>query len=137
MRPVGYLLAMALAGYLGGSIAGYALSEEEIKKAMCSYYSEWDFCREVRERGRLRDLAIEGLSRKVHELERRIEERKREREKLCVTAHMLNVRLYPLDGKVIEVYRKGKEVEVLDRIGGWVRTQDGWVSEKYLGRCRR
>lgn len=132
MRAGRFLLLMAGIGYMGGSFVGWGLSEREIKMAMCSYYSEWEFCREVEEEERIRDLAISGLMKKVHELERRIGERG---EHLCVKAYRLNIRLYPLDGKVIGIYRKGARVEVRDRIGGWVRTEEGWVSERWLERC--
>ena len=135
MRVVKSLALIALAGYGMGSLVGWGLSEREVKMAMCAYYSEWEFCGEVKKEERLRDLAISGLSRKVHELERKLREREGRREVLCVRAWRLNIRLYPLDGKVIGVYRKGARVEVMDRIGGWVRTKEGWVSEKWLERC--
>ena len=132
---VRFLVFMAVLGYTGGYLVGWGLSEREVRIAMCSYYPEWDFCREVRKAEKMRDLAISGLSRKVHELERKLRERERKRDRLCVRAWRLNIRLYPLDGKVIGVYRKGTEVEVIDRIGGWVRTKEGWVSERWLERC--
>ncbi|HHJ63343.1 MAG TPA: SH3 domain-containing protein [Aquifex aeolicus] len=135
MRVVKFLVLTALAGYGMGSLVGWGLSEREVRMAMCAYYSEWEFCREVKKEERLRDLALSGLSRKVHELEMKLREREEKRENLCVKAYRLNIRLYPLDGKVIGVYRKGARVEVLDRIGGWVRTEEGWVSEKWLERC--
>ena len=130
-----FFLLMAGIGYAGGAMVGWGLSEKEIKVAMCSYYSEWKFCREVKNKEKeekFKDLAIEGLSKKLYELERKLVKKK---EYLCVKAHRLNIRLYPLDGKVIGIYRKGARVSVIDRIGGWVRTKEGWVSEKWLERC--
>ncbi len=130
-----FLALMAVIGYAGGSLVGWGLSEREVRMAMCSYYSEWDFCKEVQTEKKMKDLAIEGLSREVYKLKKMIIKSSETKEVLCVKAYRLNVRLYPLDGKVIDIYRKGKRVTVIDRIGGWVRTQDGWVSERYLGRC--
>ena len=103
--------------------------------AMCSYYPEWEFCEgeKGREERRERDRGIEELSRRLHELEKRVG--RKEKEVLCVRARRLNIRLYPLDGKVIGIYKKGAKVEVRDRIGGWVRTEEGWVSERWLERC--
>ena len=135
MRIVKFLTLMAVLGYGIGSVVGWSLSEREVRMAMCSYYSEWEFCKKTRRESRLKDLAISGLSRKVHELEMKLKEREKEGETLCVRAYRLNIRLYPLDGKVIGVYRKGARVEVIDRIGGWVRTKEGWVSERWLERC--
>ena len=135
MRSLGFILAMAAVGYAGGSLVGWGLSEKEIKVAMCSYYSEWEFCKETKRKEQIRDLAISGLSKKVYELEQKLKERKEETETLCVRAYRLNIRLYPLDGKVIGIYKKGARVEVIDRIGGWVRTKEGWVSERWLEKC--
>ena len=135
MRAVSFLLLMAVAGYGAGSLVGWGLSEREVREAMCSYYSEWEFCKKTEKENRLKDLAISGLSRKVHELEMKLKEREKEREMLCVKAYRLNIRLYPLDGKVIGIYRKGAKVRILDRIGGWARTEEGWVSERWLERC--
>ena len=133
MQTVKFLILMAVVGYGTGSLVGWGLSEREVRIAMCSYYSEWEFCKKTKRESRLKDLAISGLSRKVHELEMKLKER--EGETLCVKAYRLNIRLYPLDGKVIGVYRKGARVEVIDRIGGWARTKEGWVSERWLERC--
>ena len=135
MRLLRFLVFMAVLGYSGGYLVGWGLSEREIRLAMCSYYSEWEFCKGVEKEEKLKDLAISGLSRKVHELERKLKELEGKRDVLCVKAYRLNIRLYPLDGKVIGVYKRGAKVEVLDRIGGWVRTKEGWVSERYLERC--
>jgi len=127
-----FIVLMAVCGYVAGYFFGWALNSTEIKSAMCSYYPDWEFCRDVKVE-RVRDLALSGLMKKVYELERKIN---REKEYLCVKAHRLNIRLYPLDGKVIGIYRKGTKVEVRDRIGGWVRTEEGWVSERWLERCK-
>jgi hypothetical protein len=135
MRVALYLLLMAVLGYGGGNLAGWALTEKEIMLAMCSYYSEWDFCRSADPGRKMKDLAISGLSRKVHELERKVRELSGEGDVLCVRAWRLNIRLYPLDGKVIGIYKKGAKVKVIDRIGGWVRTEEGWVREKWLKEC--
>ncbi len=132
MRFLLFFVVMAIAGYTGGSFVGWTLSREEVRKAMCAYYSEWDFCEKYKPEKKLRDLAIAGLSERLRRLEMKLEGGK---EYLCVKAYRLNIRLYPSDGKVIGIYKKGSRVEVIDRIGGWVRTKDGWVSERWLERC--
>ncbi len=130
-----FVALMAVFGYVGGYLTGWAFSDEEIRIAMCSYYTEWEFCKGIEKGERKRDLAIQGLSKRLHQLERMVVIHKRD--KLCVKAYRLNIRLYPLNGKVIGIYRKGAKVEVIDRIGGWVRTKEGWVSERYLTTCSK
>lgn len=140
MRVLGFFVAVALLSYTGGAVVGWGLSDEEIKKAMCSYYSEWEFCKGYKTEP-IKDLALSGLSKKVHELERQLRELSvkllaQRGEEFCVKATRLNIRLYPLNGKVIGQYEKGERVRVIDRIGGWARTKEGWVSERYLERCK-
>lgn len=140
MRLSLYYLLMAVVGYAGGNAVGYALTDEQLKQAMCSYYSEWDFCKSEKSRpSAVKDLAIMGLSRQLHEVSQRvvsIEKRlSTQSSHLCVKAYRLNIRLYPLDGKVIGIYKRGARVQVLDRIASWVRTDDGWISARYLGEC--
>jgi|GEM_PF-4247857 len=129
------LILSAILGWNSGNVAGFTTTRDAVAKAMCSYYPDWDFCKQFRKIVRSKDLAIRGLSEKVRKLEETVYGEQR-RSFMCVKAFRLNVRLYPLDGKVIDIYKKGKRVEIIDRIGGWARTRDGWVSEKYLGRCR-
>lgn len=148
MRVLHFFVACAVFGYAGGGLLGWGLSEEGLRSAMCSYYSEWDFCKDKVKDRKQSDVemekAIRGLSREVHkiglkvsEIEKlsRVEEGASSLGKMCVSVHRLRIRLYPLDGKVIGHYKKGAEVQVKDRIGDWVRTQDGWVSAYYLTGC--
>lgn len=140
MRFSLYYLLMAVVGYAGGNAVGYALTDKQLKQAMCSYYSEWDFCKSEKSRPSVvKDLAIMGLSKRLHEVSQKvvsIEKRlSTQNSYLCVKAYRLNIRLYPLDGKVIGIYKGGARVQVLDKIANWVRTHDGWVSARYLGEC--
>ena len=140
MRSIGFVAGVLL-GFFGGSFVGYGLSEEELRRAMCSYYSEWDFCEEEKVKpSAIKGLAITGLSKELHELYLRVSSIERViaetgNGSLCVKAYRLNVRLYPLDGKVIGIYRRGREVKVVDRIANWVRTEDGWVDGRFLKEC--
>ena len=141
MRGHGFITTMAFVGFLGGNLVGYGLSDRELREAMCSYYSERDFCKKEKARPSVvKDLAIMGLSKQLHEVSLKVSSIENKIAKgpdqvLCVKAHRLNIRLYPLDGTVIGIYKRGAKVAVVDRIADWVRTEDGWVSGRYLKEC--